>query len=405
MDALNNEENSVVKSVNKNNDEKVIDEEDKTELEESSTNNGNETTNAENTNDDQNVDQHDTKENAKNSVDSGVNDKNDDDTAALLLSLLDEATQLAAEEKILASARVLSKIIEMEGDGNSILREEHHRILKRAKDCESSIADLRTTTTSEDTSGGWTKLGQTAGTSKNNLFLPSTIYYKLADGSKLTCRIETPIAESLLIPLLSVLNETDLYTEWLPSWTMPRMGIRSVKELSKTGLASRKLQIIWVAPWPIQARELIMNVMAVDDIDHNGYCAVRLSSIPIEEQQMDNIKPDPNCVALTFEGTFLFEACQMKDSSVDEPLLLVTLKMRSDPHCSVVPKSVQNFATKTVIGMMWESFLRIAEKVKDGQMPNHTKAIELHPEFYEWMEGRIQQMLQQLKKEESTEKM
>ena len=34
-----------------------------------------------------------------------------------------------------------------------------------------------------------------------------TIYYKIEDGAKLTCRVESPIPSNLLVPLLSVLNE------------------------------------------------------------------------------------------------------------------------------------------------------------------------------------------------------
>jgi len=435
MDALNKEEEEATTTSNENVGENERDkkegeaeeEEEKKKEKEPGNNSNNSNAVVINTNNDGKYDdQNSTKGAANNSTATSTDTTNNDDDTLTLLSLLDEATQLAAEEKVLASARVLSKIIEMEGkkDDNSnisssILKEEHHCIMKRAKDCESTIADLRTTTADDSSpeGAGWTKLGQTAGTSEKNLFLPSMVYYKVGNGSKLTCRMETPIAESLLIPLLSVLNETDLFTEWLPSWNTPRIGIRTVKELTKTGLASRKLQIITDSPWPMNPRELLMDVMAVDDIDHGGYCAVRLSNIPEEERKVNPAipPPDPTCVPVTFEGIFLFEACPANYSTVvenpqlvkhmphDEPLLLVTFKMWNDPQLSALPPSIINFVTKNVIGRMWEVFLRIAEKVKDGVMPKHKEAIALHPGFYAWMEGRIQKMLQQLKEEEQQE--
>ena len=47
-----------------------------------------------------------------------------------------------------------------------------------------------------------------------------SVYYRTdtATGAKLTARIESPIGTDMLVPLLSVLNESELYASWLPNW-------------------------------------------------------------------------------------------------------------------------------------------------------------------------------------------
>lgn len=74
----------------------------------------------------------------------------------------------------------------------------------------------------------WIKQGESH--SKNGDF---TIYYKVEDGARLTCRIESPIPTSHLVPLLSVLNESELYEEWIPTFHRPfKMGVTSSKQLA-----------------------------------------------------------------------------------------------------------------------------------------------------------------------------
>jgi hypothetical protein len=74
----------------------------------------------------------------------------------------------------------------------------------------------------------WIKQGESHG--KNGDF---TIYYKVQEGARLTCRIESPIPTSHLVPLLSVLNESELYEEWIPTFHRPfKMGVTSSKQLA-----------------------------------------------------------------------------------------------------------------------------------------------------------------------------
>mmetsp|Transcript_9288 Transcript_9288/g.14302 ORF Transcript_9288/g.14302 Transcript_9288/m.14302 type:complete len:363 (-) Transcript_9288:113-1201(-) len=325
-------------------------------------------------------------------------------------ALLDESTKLAGEEKILAAGRLLPKVTDKE-----LLSESHQKILKHAGDCEKSIDDLRV----DPSGGGWEYLGKTAGSFTKEkedgvlvggLFLPSTVYYKIGESCQLDLRIETPIAESLLIPLLSVLNETDLFTEWIPSWKTPRLGFRSVETVQKAGLASRIIRVITDTPWPLASRELFLNILAIDDIDHDGFCGIKLRSLPKDHNEPGVPPPVPEFTPVNFDGIFLFEACpsnhQLLDDAqemvdaIDEAMILVTFKMCSKANIKFLPQDLINFVIKTVIGRIWVKLLTVAQRVKDGEMPQHKAAIENKREFYEWMEGRIRQMLQYLKSKE-----
>jgi hypothetical protein len=76
------------------------------------------------------------------------------------------------------------------------------------------------------------------------------IYYKCDDERTLSVRVETVIARDLLVPLLSVLNESELYSEWLPRWTTPtRLGVRSSEKVAQVGRCSQLVVIgtLWGA--------------------------------------------------------------------------------------------------------------------------------------------------------------
>mmetsp|Transcript_610 Transcript_610/g.957 ORF Transcript_610/g.957 Transcript_610/m.957 type:complete len:366 (-) Transcript_610:163-1260(-) len=325
-------------------------------------------------------------------------------------ALLAEATKLAEEEKILAAGRVLSKVKDTQE-----LSESHRKIAEYADDCEKSIADLRI----DPIGGGWKYHGKTAGSFKEEtkdgvsvkgLFLPSTVYYKVGEKCQLDIRIETPIAESLLIPLLSVLNETELFTEWIPSWKTPRIGFRSVEDLQKRGLASRIIRIVTDTPWPLTARELFLDILAIDDIDQGGFCGIKLRSLKKDHDEPGIPAPNPEFTPVKFDGIFLFEACSPNHPSLEdaqemvdaigESMILLTFKMCTKPNISVIPQDLINFVIKTVLGRVWVKFLTVAQRVKDGDMSKHEDAIQTNREFYDWMEGRIQQMLKDLKSED-----
>jgi hypothetical protein len=64
---------------------------------------------------------------------------------------------------------------------------------------------------------------------------------------------------------------------------------------------------------------------------------------------------------------------------------------------AMVPQSVINFITRTVIGHIWGMLLKVAEEVRDGDRPKHAEMIEEKADFYKWVNERSQFMLAEIK--------
>lgn len=299
--------------------------------------------------------------------------------------LLSEAEHLVEEERLLAAARLLEQI-----QDETLLTDRHRQLLDLANDCRQEIADL---IDGDPLGDGWKRQGESHGK------YDTLIYYKVdAEQAKLTCRIETPMEQSMLVPLLAVLNEVELYSEWIPKWRMPKMGIRAARRLEQTSRANQILQVVSDVPWPFAPRDVCMRVTAVDEIDHGGYIAVRMHTMHEGVPE-----PDAGVERIDFEGAFLFRACPpshpvLARSSThhEEPLLLVSFKMHLDPHMAGVPMSLINFVTRTVIGSMWTMLLTVAEGVRDGKRSDHQAAIDAKQDFYKWVQLRTSIMLENL---------
>ena len=134
-----------------------------------------------------------------------------------ILNRLDKANILAKDDKLLLAAYTLH------GIDNRHLQPLHHDILREAALFKELLRDNTTYLEDENNNnnhGGWIKQGQHHG--RHNF----SIYYKLNNnnnnnksssrsggggGQELSCRLETVIHSDLLVPLLSVLNESELY--------------------------------------------------------------------------------------------------------------------------------------------------------------------------------------------------
>lgn len=154
-------------------------------------------------------------------VESPTSDEKKEDAAAHAGSLsaeivskrLDEARTLFEDDKLLLAAHSLRGIDER------AMRSVHLEILREAKAFERVLRDSTAPVAGEgegDGDGGWTKQGEHSG--RHNF----CIYYKLGDppsrgggggtgGQELSCRLETALHSDMLVPILSVLNESELY--------------------------------------------------------------------------------------------------------------------------------------------------------------------------------------------------
>lgn len=284
-----------------------------------------------------------------------------------------------------------------------------------------------------------------------------SIYYRMdkETQTKLTARIESPIRKDMLVPFLSVLNESELYKSWLPNWTMPRLRVRRSDKLSQTGRCSQVVLVTVDLPWPFSSRECVLDAWGVDDIDASGDICVLVDSMtPGQTMRCGAIVPDvdeKDIVRIDFTGGFLFRklpdgwdakrdaaraasswfgtasAGNAKDSTgpstggtsarrasfdsvhsddddactaggdgtqLCDDRILVSVQMYMDPKLAYVPTSLLNFVIRTVMYTMWCMLLRVAEKVRDGKSEPHRASIAAKArELYDWVRERTGAML------------
>lgn len=229
---------------------------------------------------------------------------------------LDEVDHLYEEEKILDAARLLLKM-----EHRDKLPEKYRSIIDLAEEFENAIADI---TGPPDESSDWTKQGEHQGK------WPTLLYNKFDEEVRLSVRIETPIEASLLVPLLSVLNETDAYDTWMPSFKLPKAGLQESNQLECAGRADQTVQLLFDLPWPLAKKEVIIHAVAVDEIDTQQYIVVRLNTLKEGHPVVPPLAKGVDRV--DFNGAILFRACPpdhelLANHTSDEPLVLVSFKM------------------------------------------------------------------------------
>eukprot|EP00531_Pseudo-nitzschia_arenysensis_P015831 CAMPEP_0116128000 /NCGR_PEP_ID=MMETSP0329-20121206/7130_1 /TAXON_ID=697910 /ORGANISM="Pseudo-nitzschia arenysensis, Strain B593" /LENGTH=370 /DNA_ID=CAMNT_0003622117 /DNA_START=119 /DNA_END=1231 /DNA_ORIENTATION=+ len=310
-----------------------------------------------------------------------------------LLKMIDG---LFKEEKHLEAARILRTV-----EDPSLLTDKHRKLLKKAGIIEEAMAELLSSPQEE-----WTKQGESHGQ------FDFTIYYKVEEGARLTCRIESPIPHSLLVPLLSVLNESALYHTWIPSWQTPfKLGVQESNQLLHDSRGHQVIQVSVSVPWPMKPREALFSVQAVDEIDENGLIIAKMTSIGntdegevIKQCLPTNFRvPEPSdgMERCDFGGTVIFRHCPTDHPNFkatrtklpDEDLILTQFMMTFDAKMTMVPKSMINFVTRTALGTVWNMLLKVAEQVRERSREEHCKMIDEKEDFYQWVEERCDYML------------
>ncbi|VEU36119.1 unnamed protein product [Pseudo-nitzschia multistriata] len=310
--------------------------------------------------------------------------------------LVERIEGLVREEKHLEAVRLIRSI----GDP-SLVSEFHQKLLNKARIIEHAVAELLSSPQEE-----WIKQGESHGR------YDFTIYYKVEDGARLTCRIESPVPCSLLVPLLSVLNESDLYSTWIPSWQTPiKLGVHESNQLLHDSRGHQVIQVVASVPWPMKPREALFSVQAVDDIDTNGFIVATMTTIDDSEEGETVKKTLPNdfdvpgpslgTVRCDFNGSLLFRSCPLDHPNYDatrrkfpqDDLILLQFIMHIDAKMTMVPQTMINFVTRTALGIIWSMLLRVAEEVRDGGREEHRRVISEKADFYRWVEERCDYML------------
>jgi len=340
-----------------------------------------------------------------------------------ILNRLDEARILEMDDKLLLAAHLLH------GIDDRHLQPVHRDILREAAMFKDLLQD-NTTSLDQNNYGEWIKQGQHTG--RHNF----TIHYKMnksSGGQELSCRLETVVHSDLLVPILSVLNESELYATWLPNYNVPRLRVAKSEKLRQSGRCSQVINVETEVPWPLATRQVILKAVACDNIDSypeekngdvseslgkdGGRIIIRLQSLDCQNNEEEGLEITPTetgVVRMKVRGGFTLEKCpsdhpltkfalqydaksEESESLSSEDLVLVNFSFCVDPQLTIIPKSFINFFLRTAMGQMWNQFLNVAEEVKEGKCPDHSEAIERKREvLYDWVEERTRVMLGQV---------
>jgi hypothetical protein len=313
-------------------------------------------------------------------------------------TLLQRADEHIKEERLIFAARLLRKVKD-----TSQFTDHHIWVLQKAGRGEQVVREGM----AEPDLDEWKVQGESHDGTYDTI-----IYYKIVD-SYLTARIETPIQKSLMVPLLSVFNETQLYTTFLPRFERPvKLGVDQCDKLRQQGRCNQLLIATTDLPWPMAKRECLIDVVAMDDIDASGAIVVKMETGDSDDADAPPV--EKGAVRIDFEGGILFRKCpkdhasfqhSKKEANANEEgddhqhddMILVCMTIFVDPKMKYVPSSMINFVTRTVLGRMWLEMLHVAEDVRDGKRQAHADAITEKKEFlYDWVEHRAQIMLSRM---------
>lgn len=321
-------------------------------------------------------------------------------------ALLQTAREHLRFQRYLRAAHAFEKV-----SNPRLLSRKDRRCLSMAHDCQAVLDELTQPPIDEGNHAANNWIQQEETHSDN---FDAQIFFKVDNDhvqktSAISCRIESPIDESLLAPLLAVLNESEFYTTWMPNWKHPvRLGVKSSEKLREIDKGNQLIAIQVNMPFPFNTRECVMHAFSVDDIDDSHAIIIKVKSVDTDPGMDLDDKycgskvsptPDKGVVRVDFDAGFLIRKCppnhtllQSSKHTYKRPLLLsVTQQMNS--HVGLVPMSLINFFTKSVIGKLWQTLLTVAQEIRDGQRPEHAAAIEKKKELYEWIQQRVDVLL------------
>lgn len=182
-------------------------------------------------------------------------------------------------------------------------------------------------------------------TELHNAKYDTSIHYKINENCELTSRIESIIDPTLLVPLLAVFNESDLYSTWMPNHNFPfRLGIQESKVLGEYGRGNQAVFIGMKMPYPfISDRQTIYHVYAIDAIDPNDWkenaegsgsshepvIVMKSSSLQVGTYEYYNNlmidEPPPGIKRIDMEIGFTIRACPK-----DHPLYIAREKKKQE---------------------------------------------------------------------------
>lgn len=312
--------------------------------------------------------------------------------------LLDEFEAAVECEKLVLVGYYLK---EMENRGLSLSDAKRQAALQRATNqIEETIETLGQ---DADKGGNWTKKGLMHGRDRDTM-----VYHRTNEKGEVTVRCETPIQASLVAPLLSILNETDLYTTWCPKFERPfKLGVRDTGKLKQCSRASQVAYAKVDMPWPLNNREVIAKNTVAEAVDEVGALVVRAKTMETGEEVEGLVIPpcEPGHDRITMDASLLIRKCPADHPTLkrhstkknrkrtsadeknedDEPLLLATFTLFVTPSVNAV--------LKVIAGPLWGALIGFADDVQNGKKgAAHRERIEEKAEFYGWVNETVERM-------------
>lgn len=302
------------------------------------------------------------------------------------------AFKYLSDERLLDAKRELIKVDE------ELLTPEEKQAIQRAEECESVVNIMK-----NESDPSWKLIKDT----KRGNHITSTRYKIETKPVKLDIVIECAIEKSLVIPLISVLNEVDLFTTWLPTWKTPKFQVVRAETLKRSG-KTRQVSA-FKFEHPIDTIEFYLDAICVDDTESENEFIVVMT--PMEEGDQDLVPPPVDGVdRISTGGGFLFRKCpehraeatrklkqKKKRKEAEEEFVLYTLSLffvNKKKFLEFGPfiRTVTSFLIKVVVGFIMSKLLTTAEEVRDGKRPEHDKAIAEKQESYEFMKKCIDKL-------------
>lgn len=306
-----------------------------------------------------------------------------------LLQALEDAVEY---EKHVLVARYLQ---EMDKRGLQLQDPKRQAVLKRNAEQVQEVIDSHSQDPEE---GGWKKQGLVHGRARNTM-----VYHRTNEKGEVTVRCETPIQASLVAPLLAILNETDLYTTWCPSFQRPfKLG---VTDTGKHKQCSRACQVAYAKvdmPWPMANREVIAKNVMADALDEVGAVVIRAKTMEAGEEEDGLVIPPvaPGWDRIKMDAGLLLRKCPQdhpalkkkkqkkttqQNEEKEEPMLLATFTLFVTPSVNTV--------LKIIAGPMWMALVGFAEDMHNGKKGEfHRERMEQKPELYGWADEIVQKM-------------
>jgi len=310
-------------------------------------------------------------------------------------AIIANAEKLLGQQRYMAAANLLQTV-----QNNALLSMKLRHVLTIADELEILLRD-ELSDSGPSKGHGWKKQCE------SHANYDIGIYYKVDENHLLTVRIDFILESSLLLPMLAVMNETDLFSDWMPTWKHPRVGLQRSMRMHEISRADKIIMVTVDMPFPFKARECVQRVIAIDAIDENSAILLYMKDIPsgFYEEGIDIPKPEKGIVRVDLESKMIIRACPnnhalLKKSKKQYPegehKLLFTIEDQIDAHVSSVPLSVNNFFMRKVIKQNMINLVRISADVRSGKREKHLKAIQANPELYGWIEQRVEALFSKL---------